>query len=448
LNALGSLLLPEEFSVCDCDRYAEHLAEISVRRRMVVADGDVCNQFGILLLPGGTPLGSVAFGKMRGHRLNRPVDEALCVRRRLDAPALTTRLHGMLAAAPDLQQIHDRHGFDQRLVALVAGAALGPVALQKLSVLEEVLPLFFHRALFCAWLGALLGAERALPAEEIGALFLAGLLHDLGLLHIEPELVDKKSEISAREWSVIQRHVPVGAGIACSLAGLPARVARVIAQHHERADGSGYPAGSTEQDIDPLAAIVGLCDMLHALRFPVAPSAGGSISDCLAYLRVNRAFVGAQNYAAAARILQLARGVPAGPVMPRPLLLDANHSLVRLRRLLAAARPLLAQPDAGAPPPSLLRQLDQFERVSDASGLGQQDVAVALGRSIDAESRGAGLGEIERTARELLWLVRRIDRQLQTALAATRAAGAGGSLGELAHDIQFELRRAWQRFAC
>ena len=36
-----------EFSVCDCDRYAEHLADISVRRRMVIASDDVRNQFGV-----------------------------------------------------------------------------------------------------------------------------------------------------------------------------------------------------------------------------------------------------------------------------------------------------------------------------------------------------------------------------------------------------------------
>jgi len=45
------------FSVCDCDRYAEHLADIGVRRRKVLAREDVRNEFGVLLLARGEPLG-------------------------------------------------------------------------------------------------------------------------------------------------------------------------------------------------------------------------------------------------------------------------------------------------------------------------------------------------------------------------------------------------------
>lgn len=435
--------------MCDCDRYAEHLAELSVKRRMVVAAEDVRNQFGVLLARRGTPLGSFAFGKMRGHRLNRPVDEALAMRRCLDAPALTARLRELLASSPDLQQVHERSGIDAQLARLVECAADGPALLQKLSVLEEALPQVFHRALFTAWLAALLAMERGLPSEETGVLFRAGLLHDLGLLHISPALVDKKSGISADEWVLIQRHVLTGAIIADSLGQGSARVARVILQHHERADGSGYPAGRMAEDIDPLANILALCDMVHALRFASPFLGEATVCDCLPYLRVNRHLYGEENYLAAGRLLQLARDVPASAAprrIPRQLLLDANHSLVTLRQLLERSRPLLGRLEEQRRPESLLVQLAQFERVSDACGLGRQDLCAALDRSIDAEPRDASLRELQATARELLWLVRRIERQLQTLGAAARSIGEHAALGDLTHDVQFELRRAWQRF--
>ena len=168
------------FSVCDCDRYAEHLADISVQRRMVVASNDVRNQFGVLLLARGAPLGRFAFGRMRGHRLNRPVDEALAMRRCLDAAALAHRLRELLDSAPDLQRIAAATGLAPRLEALCETAVLGPALLQKLSVLEEVLPAVFRRALFCACFGVLLAGERRLGAAEARLLFQAGLLHDLG----------------------------------------------------------------------------------------------------------------------------------------------------------------------------------------------------------------------------------------------------------------------------
>ncbi len=169
-----------EFSVCDCDRYAEHLADISVRRRMVIASDDVRNQFGVLLLARGAPLGRFAFGRMRGHRLNRPVDEALAMRRCLDNGALASRLRELLDCAPDLQHIAVAAGLAPRLEALCETAALGPALLQKLSVLEEVLPAVFHRALFCACFGVLLAGERRLDAAEARLLFHEHVAHGQG----------------------------------------------------------------------------------------------------------------------------------------------------------------------------------------------------------------------------------------------------------------------------
>lgn len=436
-----------EFSVCDCDRYAEHLADISVRRRMVIASDDVRNQFGVLLLASGAPLGRFAFGRMRGHRLNRPVDEALAMRRCLDNGALASRLRELLDCAPDLQHIAVAAGLAPRLEALCETAALGPALLQKLSVLEEALPAVFHRALFCACFGVLLAGERRLDAAEARLLFQAGLLHDLGLLHIDPVLAAGNAAIGPVEWDEIQRHVPTGAAIAARLAAAPPRLAAVIRGHHERADGSGYPAGSAGSDIDPLAQVLALCDMLHALRFQ-RPDAG-TLADCMPCLRVNRHLFGEQNYRAAGRLLAGARGLapPAAPrALPRQLLLDTNRSLLALRGSFATLRALLRQFPADPLPASVQRLVEQFERISDASGLGLEACAPALGESIGADTGEAGLLEIQRTAQELFWLVRRIERQMRALAGATAAGASQRMLRELAHGVEFELGRAWQRF--
>ena len=68
-----------EFSVCDCDRYAEHLADISVRRRMVIASDDVRNQFGVLLLARGAPLAGTTSFEKQAVRLEVPVEAARVV---------------------------------------------------------------------------------------------------------------------------------------------------------------------------------------------------------------------------------------------------------------------------------------------------------------------------------------------------------------------------------
>ena len=54
--------------------------------------------------------------------------------------------------------------------------------------------------------------------------------------------------------------------------------------------------------------------------------------------------------------------------------------------------------------------------------------------------------EIQLTAQEMFWLVRRIERQLQALVGEARAGEPGTALSGLVRDLQFELRRAWQRF--
>ena len=63
-----------------------------------------------------------------------------------------------------------------------------------------------------------------------------------------------------------------------------------------------------------------------------------------------------------------------------------------------------------------------------------------------AEAGDPGLLEIQLTAQEMFWLVRRIERQLQALIGDARTGEPGAALRELARDLQFELRRAWQRF--
>lgn len=447
---------PGGFSVRDCDRYLEHLTAISTARRLVVAHGDVFNEFGVLLLHRDTPLGHVAFERMRGHRLARPVDEAFAMRQPLDERTLRTHLDALLAEAPDLHALAAADGCAARLDTLCVGTLLQREALQKLSVLELVLPQVFHRALFTAVLAAELAHQRELPETDCRLLFESGLLHDLGLLHIDPALATRTDELDDPEWQQIVTHAAIGATIAAAHASAAQRIGRIVAQHHERTDGTGGPHGLAREAIDPLARLLALADMVHALRFENPPPGAGTLADCVHYLRVNRSLYGEANYRAASRLLrrtQLPDTPPAAPRLPRLLLLDTNRSLTVLRERFTALAGLLpalaavgdedeASPAHTAP---LQHLIEQFVAVSDASGLGVPDFAPHFADGLGEDP--AALNEVRLTAQELLWLARRIERQLGQPRRHGGDRVLRARLDDLAHATRFELRRAWQRLA-
>ena len=87
------------------------------------------------------------------------------------------------------------------------------------------------------------------------------------MLEINPDLVGKKSNISAEEWQEIQRHPQFSDNLVRQHEPGNERLLQIILDYHERCDGAGYPNKKLEESEDPLAKIIAACDMLYTLRF-------------------------------------------------------------------------------------------------------------------------------------------------------------------------------------
>ena len=109
-------------------------------------------------------------------------------------------------------------------------------------------------------------AERMdLPAVERERLTWAALLHDIGKLQIPAALLNKAAKPTAGEWDVLKQHPTIGSVIAAPLLGWLAPMERVIAEHHERWDGTGYPLGLAGEAISRGARIVCVADSFEAM---------------------------------------------------------------------------------------------------------------------------------------------------------------------------------------
>ncbi|HEX7087313.1 MAG TPA: HD domain-containing phosphohydrolase [Vicinamibacterales bacterium] len=110
------------------------------------------------------------------------------------------------------------------------------------------------------------GVARAmgLPPAEIQAVRTAALLHDIGKLAVPEHILSKPGPLTAEEFERMRVHPTVGAEI---IAGVPFPypVAPIIAGHHERWDGKGYPAGLKGNDIPIGARILAVVDRFDAL---------------------------------------------------------------------------------------------------------------------------------------------------------------------------------------
>lgn len=132
-------------------------------------------------------------------------------------------------------------------------------------------------------LSLLLGRALRFDSAQLAHLGLGALLHDIGKLELPDRLRWRDDHAPAVERRLFQSHAAHGVTLGKKM-GLPQDAIDVIAQHHEHADGSGYPSGLKGEQIKPLARVVGLVNQYDNLCNPGHPAQALTPHDALALI--------------------------------------------------------------------------------------------------------------------------------------------------------------------
>lgn len=117
--------------------------------------------------------------------------------------------------------------------------------------------------------------EMSLSEEKIKAVTLASFIHDIGKIYIPSEILNKPGALNQAEINLLKAHPTVGYDILNKIE-LPWPIAQIILQHHERVNGSGYPAGLSKKDICQEALILAVADVIDSMSShrPYRPALG------------------------------------------------------------------------------------------------------------------------------------------------------------------------------
>jgi response regulator RpfG family c-di-GMP phosphodiesterase len=133
-----------------------------------------------------------------------------------------------------------------------------------------------------------LGRELSLDEEQMRSLEFGSLLHDIGKIGVPDAILRKPARLTEDEWVRMREHPLHGQKILRGITFLEG-ASRVVAQHHERWDGSGYPLGLRGEEIDLNARIFAVADAFDAITSDRVYRRGRSYEDALAELD---AFIG------------------------------------------------------------------------------------------------------------------------------------------------------------
>jgi diguanylate cyclase (GGDEF)-like protein len=291
-TSLALLLLDLDHFKWINDRYGHQvgddvLVEVARRLEPVVRGGDLIARYGgeefVVLLPDTGP----ARAREVGERCRRAVSALPFVTSSGLQLAVTVSVGG--ATLPDHASSGDElvHVADK---ALYRAKALGRDQVQigrehdvELEVHQSSAHEFLQRLgdeidraqgrselsrTMSRW-AELVAREMALDSEAQRRCSVAARFHDIGKIAIPASILRKREQLSAQEWELVREHPEHGARLVALVPEFR-DVAPLICDHHERPDGTGYPAGKCGDEIALEAAIVSVCDAWAAMRTPRA----------------------------------------------------------------------------------------------------------------------------------------------------------------------------------
>lgn len=243
--------------------------------RTIVASEDIYDEHGRKLWARDQAISASLQQRLLERKLSRPLES--CLRA---ADGITThQLHEGMAAF-----IESTHPLAPivKLQAQVVLDGVGQLPLHSavqllLTTVHATRPEVYQHALTSMALAGALSAAAGQARFDLRMALLTGLLHDIGEMYLDPRYLDSSQPLDAAGYRHVVTHPLIGRMLLGKLTDYPAPLGEAVAEHHERLDGTGYPARKLGPALSPLgrmqAVVEATVGMVATARAPLARTA-------------------------------------------------------------------------------------------------------------------------------------------------------------------------------
>jgi len=157
------------------------------------------------------------------------------------------------------------HKLEAAILPMVDSVLRNPAAMSCLMRIRRKGGYLYSHSLASSVWATALGREIGLEREALRVVALGAMLLDIGKTRIPEEILGKPGKLDAGELALMRRHVEVSLEIVQNAGEVDPRVLEMVANHHERHDGSGYPRGLKGDEIPVYGRIAGIVDTYDAM---------------------------------------------------------------------------------------------------------------------------------------------------------------------------------------
>lgn len=412
--------MSEEISINDVNKhYLDKVMDLA-EEMDVEATEDIFDARGMKLVAKGALISRNLQEKLIMHKLRKPLESSIAVEGGVSTQTVideAERLSETVAPVGSMRKAASDRGISP--IAVMKQVRLGNAMKLMLTITERGGETAMAHSVMVSLVSICLGKKMNLSDDELTTVALAGLLHDIGELYIEPEYLSSKRRLLPHEWRHVVVHPRIGQMLINELEKFPPTVAQAVSEHHERFDGGGYPRHIAGKNISIPGQIVSVAEMISgvfmrqdrpleraalALRIMPGEHAHELVSVVSRVLRINpEDQANAMQTVAIETIYQNVRklheNIQAVMQMGRELM---DSPAVKSK----SSKDLLLQ---------ALQQANTVQRAFNSTGLDlciQDDMSVFAGNSQEIQF------EADVASREIQWRLRDIARNLALHCAA------------------------------
>ena len=240
--------------------------------RSIYAGEDIVDTTGIKLLAKNKSVSKSVQQRLLERTLKKPLEACLLVEDGVNGAQLAEEAERQVECSSVVAAIAGPHL--PTLKKLFASVPLHSVVILLLTTARENGGRIFPHAVLNSLLSGALALRANMAPFDVKLALLAGLLHDLGEMYVNPEYVYTDAALTPEGWKHVVIHPTLGAQLLAELTDYPKAIANAVYEHHERLDGSGYPRGWSGDNLSYVGRIIAvtetLCGVLDAHDNPVA----------------------------------------------------------------------------------------------------------------------------------------------------------------------------------
>ena len=230
--------------------------------RPIVAHREIYSSSGMKLISAGMHINSSLYEHLLQHKLTTPLDQSVSTEDTVTGAGLAATALQMMQEDRRLATIQSSQLDGQTLLQILKKVPLNPAIAFKLTVMREAHAELFQHSLYVALVSTYIGMQLQMNKSQLLDIATAGLLHDIGILHVDPKLLEREHKMTEMERRHLYVHSVTGWMVLGAYPEYKKKVLDAVLQHHERLDGSGYPRGLKYDEIGQFGRIIAVVEVV------------------------------------------------------------------------------------------------------------------------------------------------------------------------------------------